>query len=165
VDNVLEARDGGTTWIHYVHSGVFADDWDNQYDGARQHTDFYQHTLAQYLQYFNRRPAQWFSADAPPVSNAVNGFDRLRSGLGVGADAAVGDQARVAVSGVDPVQGVIDYLHPHFIGIRTADAMYRFFGRNAWGAPVGIAVHLFGDDADAQQHEKAWQGWLDGVYA
>ena len=174
LENVIEARDGGTTFVRYVHSGVFTDDWDNQYDGANQHTDFYLHTLSQYLQHFSHRPVAWFSADAPPASNAPDGFARLRAALGLAATSAVDDRVRLDINGVGDVDGVIDYLTPHFVGIRTSDAMYRFFGRNAFGAQVGIAMHLFGDgsgasdaadDTDPQQAEKAWRSWLDAVYA
>ena len=60
LEYLIEARDGGTVVLRYVHSGVFADDWDNQYDAAGQHTDFYLHTLGQYLRYFR--------ASGPPTS-------------------------------------------------------------------------------------------------
>ena len=84
LENVIEARDGGTTFVRYVHSGVFTDDWDNQYDGANQHTDFYLHTLSQYLQHFSHRPVEWFSADAPQywhrAPSRANTVRRLTAG-------------------------------------------------------------------------------------
>ncbi|MFE7122460.1 SRPBCC domain-containing protein, partial [Streptomyces sp. NPDC057654] len=46
LDHTIEPREHGS-WVRYVHSGIFVDDWDNQYDGANQHTDFYLHTLRQ----------------------------------------------------------------------------------------------------------------------
>ena len=61
---VIEARDGGTTLLRYAHSGVFVDDWDNQYDAVRQHTDFYLHTLSQYLEHFKGRVATYIG-DVP----------------------------------------------------------------------------------------------------
>ena len=50
LEHVLEPLDGGRARLHYVHSGIFADNWDEQYDGASKHTEFYLHTLGQYLQ-------------------------------------------------------------------------------------------------------------------
>jgi hypothetical protein len=58
--------------------------------------------------------------------------------------------------------GVVDYLRPHFLGIRTDDALYRFFGRNAFGGPVGMSVHAFGDGVE---DEASWRAWLEKVYA
>ena len=55
LEYIIEARDGGTALLRYVHSGILTDDWDNQYDAATLHTSFYLHTLGQYLQYFQGR--------------------------------------------------------------------------------------------------------------
>ncbi|GIE99751.1 hypothetical protein [Paractinoplanes rishiriensis] len=56
------------------------------------------------------------------------------------------------------VDGVVDYTAEPFLGVRTADALYRFFGRDAWGWPVGMSVHQFGGDVD-----PSWTAWLEGV--
>ncbi|MEN3281195.1 MAG: hypothetical protein V7607_2335 [Solirubrobacteraceae bacterium] len=169
IEFTLEAREGGTTLVRYAHSGIFVDDWDNQYDAVNQHTDFYLHTLGQYLQHFNGRRAT-FVGDvpggimAPAASAEADGFTRLREALGVGSEAAEGDSVQVASQGLD---GVVDYTSPNFLGVRTADGLYRFFGRNAFGMPVGMVVHLFTDgaDADADATKQQWQDWLNGVYA
>ena len=42
--------------------------------------------------------------------------------------------------------------------------MYRFFGRDAFGAPVAVTVHHFGA-VDAKETADALQAWLEGVYA
>jgi hypothetical protein len=65
LEHVLEPLDGGRARLHYVHSGIFADNWDGQYDGASRHTEFYLHTLGQYLQYFDGRPAVFTDIQAP----------------------------------------------------------------------------------------------------
>jgi hypothetical protein len=164
LEHVIEGRDGGTTWFRYVHSGVFTDDWDNQYDGASKHTDFYLHTLAQYLTHFSRRPVAYVSANAPAASATADGFRTLRRELGIADTARQGDTLRVALPGLEPRDAVVDYLDPDFVGLRTEDALYRFFGRNAFGAPVGVALHLFGDDVDTEKTLHTWQSWLDGLY-
>ncbi len=43
--------------------------------------------------------------------------------------------------------------------------MYRFFGRNAFGAPVGMTVHDFSGSGDSEATAKAWGGFLGKVYA
>jgi uncharacterized protein YndB with AHSA1/START domain len=168
VEFELEGREGGTTLVRYAHSGIFVEDWDNQYDAANQHTDFYLHTLGQYLQHFNGRRATFVGdvpggINAPAASAEADGFSRLRAALGVGDGAAKGDSVRLPVPA--DVDGVVDYARPSFLGIRTSDALYRFFGRNAFGMPVGMAVHVFDDGADADAMKRQWQDWLNGVYA
>ena len=167
IEYEIEGREGATA-VRYAHSGIFVEDWDTQYDAANQHTDFYLHTLGQYLEHFNSRRAT-FVGDfpggimAPAASAEADGFSRLRQALGLADGAAEGDAVQLPVPG--DVDGVVDYAHPNFLGIRTADALYRFFGRNAFGMPVGMVVHMFADGADADAAKAAWQDWLNAVYA
>ena len=169
LEYVIEARDGGTAVLRYVHSGIFTDDWDNQYDAAGQHTDFYLHTLGQYLRYFGGRPVTYVAAEGPEASKAAGAFDTLRGALGLAGPGTAGDPVRLALPGVDPLDGVIDYAAPNFLGVRTADGLYRFYGRNAFGTPVGLAHHLFAAPVDRQKVDRektalAWRTWLDGLY-
>jgi hypothetical protein len=53
LDYAIEARDGGTAHLRYVH--IRADEWEDQYDAIDGHTDFYLHTLGQYLDHFSGR--------------------------------------------------------------------------------------------------------------
>jgi hypothetical protein len=165
LEQVVEARPDGGSWWRYVHSGIFVEDWDNQYDGASKHTDFYLHTFRQYLQHFSGRPAIYAEAEGPVVSNTPDGFSVVRRAIGISTDTTQHDRVRLDVPGADPVDGVLDYLNPDFVGIRTDDAMYRFFGRNAFGAPVGISIHQFGTGVDQDKTQLAWQAWLDSLYA
>ena len=63
------------------------------------------------------------------------------------------------------VEGVVDYATANFLGVRSGDALYRFFGRNAFGGPVGMSIHHFGDGVDAEAAGAEWTRWLAGVYA
>ena len=164
LEYLIEAKDGGTVILRYVHSGVFTDDWDNQYDAAGQHTDFYLHTLGQYLRYFAGQRASYIAAEGPEAAKATGAFQTLRSELGLTAASAPGDQVRITPPGLDPVDAVVDYVTPNFIGVRSADGLYRFFGRNAFGMPVGLSHHLFAADVDKDKTQLAWQAWLDGLY-
>ena len=89
----------------------------------------------------------------------------LRAALGVGADGAAGDEVHAALGDAGPLDGVVDYASPEFLGVRTADGLYRFFGRNHFGGVVGMSAHLFGGGVDATEREAALKAWLDGVYA
>jgi len=164
LDHVIEARDGGAV-LRYVHSGIFVDDWDNQYDSANRHTDFYLHTLGQYLRYFAGRPATYVEVQGPQGSTGASSFEVLRRGLGLPDDAAQGDAVRLEPRGVERLDAVADYLTPQFVGLRTGDGLYRFFGRNAWGMPVGLTLHLFAGGVDQERTGSAWSGWLNGLFA
>lgn len=60
---------------------------------------------------------------------------------------------------------MVDYRNRYFVGLRTEDAMYRVFGRNHFGAPVGVSVHDFAPGADGGRAGERCQAWLDGVFA
>src|SRR5262245_34812933 len=143
----IEARGDGA-WLRYVHSGVFEEEsWDAQYDAVNSHTDFYLHTLGQYLEHFSPRTATYVGSGpgglmGPEASMTPDAFTRLEVALGVPNGSSPGANVRLAH---DDVDGVIDYRTDKFLGIRTDDALYRFFGRNAFGGPVGMTIHHFGD--------------------
>jgi hypothetical protein len=162
---VIEGREGGTSVLRYAHSGIFVDNWDTQYDAVQQHTDLYLHTLGEYLEHFTGRTATYVGdapggIPGPAASAAPDGFVRLKRALGLGDALVEGDQVHLTPAGLDPVDGVVDYVRPNFIGIRTSDALYRFFGRNAFGAPVGMGIHAFGGGIDGEAMKRAWHEWL-----
>jgi uncharacterized protein YndB with AHSA1/START domain len=164
LEHVLEPLDGGRARQHYVHSGIFADNWDGQYDGASKHTEFYLHTLGQYLEYFDGRPVVFTDIQGPEASQVPDGFVQLKKALGVDA-ASQGDTFDVELDGVGQLTGQVDFANENFLGLRTADTMYRFFGRNAFGAPVGMTVHDFSGRGDSEATAKAWGDYLGKVYA
>jgi hypothetical protein len=170
LDYTIEARAGGTAHLRYVHSGILADEWEDQYDAIAGHTDFYLHTLGQYLEHFNGRPVTYVGQpssgiDGPEAAAAPDAMDALRAALGIPADAQVGDPVHASLGEAGPLDGVIDYATPEFLGVRAADGLYRFFGRNHYGSVVGMSAHLFVDGVDAAAQETALKEWLDGLYA
>ena len=110
IEDVIEARDGSTTVLRYVHSGIFTDDWDNQYDAAGRHTDFYLHTLGEYLRHFKGRTATYVGGgpgglEGPEASATPGSLDVLKRALGLDR-ASVGDEARFDVDGLGTQEGV-----------------------------------------------------------
>ncbi|HEX4677892.1 MAG TPA: SRPBCC domain-containing protein [Gaiellaceae bacterium] len=169
LDYMIEARGGGTAHLRYVHSGILSDEWEDQYDGIAGHTDFYLHTLGEYLEHFNGRQVTYVGQpssgiEGPAAAGAPDAMDALRAALGV-SNAGVGDAVHASLGDAGTLDGVIDYSTPEFLGVRTADGLYRFFGRNLQGGVVGMSAHLFADGVDAAAHEAALKAWLDGVYA
>jgi uncharacterized protein YndB with AHSA1/START domain len=170
LDYAIEARDGGTAHLRYVHSGILADGWEDQYDAIDGHTDFYLHTLAQYLEHFNGRQVTYVGQpshgiNGPESAGAPDAMDALRAALGLSPDAGVGAPVHASLGGAGTLDGVVDYATPEFLGVRTADGLFRFFGRNHYGSVVGMSAHLFEDGVDAAASEAALKAWLDGVYA
>ncbi|GAB2767942.1 SRPBCC family protein [Amycolatopsis magusensis] len=165
LDHVIEPRPGGRSYLRYVHSGAFPEqDWQNLYDGCLHHTEMYQATLATYVKHFAGKPAEYVSVDAPAsTAGDADAFGRLLRELGL-TDAVLGDRVSVEVPGIGTIDGEIDFRTPHFLGIRAEDAIYRLIGRNAWGDPVAVAAHHFGE-VDTARAAKEWEAWLAAVYA
>ena len=137
LDYAIEARAGGTAHLRYVHSG---------------------------------RPVTYVGQpssgiDGPEAAGTPDAMDALRAALGVSSDAAVGDPVHASLGDAGTLDGVIDYSTPEFLGVRTVDGLFRFFGRNHYGSVVGMSAHLFTDGVDAAAREAELKAWLDGVYA
>jgi hypothetical protein len=164
VEYRLEPHEQGTH-VRYQHQGVLPEDeFDVQLDACRRHTDFYRHSMGEYVRHFSGRTAAYVSAEAPG-SSAKDGSQTVRRALGLPDDLAAGDPVRLAPAGMEPVEGVADYVTDAFLGVRTADALFRVYGRDAWGWPVEVALHLFAEGADGEAAGRSWAAWLSGVFA
>ncbi|MEV6644961.1 SRPBCC domain-containing protein [Amycolatopsis sp. NPDC051371] len=146
---------GDATHLKFVHRGVFLEDWDTNYDACRKHTAFYYHSLGQYLAHFPGRAATYAMTEAPESSAEPGGFAKLKKALGVPEDVQVGARA---------AGGIVDYVTPDFLGVRTADALLRFYGRDAFGWRIGVGRHHFAP-VDAEAEELAWQRRLAEIFA
>jgi hypothetical protein len=140
------------------------ENFEAQNDQIQQHTDFYLHTLGEYVAHFSGRPVTYIGEvpggiQGPASSVTPDGFTRLQSALGLPTGVSEGDEVSLQPEGTEALNGVVDYLRPNFMGIRTADALYCFFGRNAFGMPVALTIHAF-DGRDGDQAEQTWQRFL-----
>ncbi|ATL70449.1 SRPBCC family protein [Nocardia terpenica] len=166
---LLEARDGGTTVLRFVHSGFLGDDWDSEYS-FEELTGFgwnmYLHTLSEYLKYFSARRATYVEAQAPAVGAATEAWPTLRKALGVPDQIRLGDQVRLTPDGLPPIEGVIDYAESpaHFLAVRTDDGLYRFHNLTALNMPIAVGHHIFAD-IDREATVRAWKDWLDRLFA
>lgn len=169
LEYVIEGESGSSK-LRYVHNGIFVDDWDTQYDAVSQHTDFYLHTLGQYFEFFRGQTATFIGdgpggIQGPANSNSPSSFDQMKQALGIDPELKVGDSLRLSPKNMEAFDGTIDYLHPNFLGIRTSSALLRFFGRNAFGQPIGMTIHQFGDVEDTGAIASSWKGWLNANLA
>jgi uncharacterized protein YndB with AHSA1/START domain len=161
---LVEGRAGGGAVLRLVQSGVFGgDDWEAEYDALQKGWDGYLGTLASYLEHFPGQTATPISAWGPQQPDQDRVWEGLKRGLGLTGTVAEGERARFTLPGSAPVEGVVDaVLHPSFLGVRTGDALYRFFGM---GGMVGVGHHLFADGVDQTETERAWQSWLTQLLA
>ena len=165
IEYLVESQTTGVR-LSYLHAGVIDDDdGEVHFESTAQHTDFYLHTLGQYLAHFSGKPVVYYGAEAPPAGAAPGSFELLSADLGIAADAVEGDEASVGIQGVAPIRAVIDYRRPEFLGLRSSDALYRFFGRDVFAQPVALGHHLFAGHLDEVLEEPAWRGWLDGLFS
>ncbi|MGC9667806.1 SRPBCC family protein [Planosporangium sp. 12N6] len=161
---LIEGREGGSTVLRFVQSGFAGDDWETEYEAMSHGWDMYFHTLAQYLTYFPGRTATYVLAEGPPGSAGERAWQVLLGDLGLTGAVAPGDPVRVTPDGLPPLDGVVDYTGPTFLGVRTADGLYRFHGRAMIGMPLAVGHHVFAD-VDRREAEEAWRTWLHGLFA
>lgn len=157
----IEGRSGGTTTLRFVHSGFLpGDDWEQEYDALKVGDPAYIAKLVEYVEHFLGRRAVPVSVWGPQVDRgrAWTGF---KAALGVTGQPVVGRPARFRAEGMPDLEGEIDYVSPDFIGLRTADGMYRFI--HGMGT-VALGHHIF-QSVDPASTEAAWQAWLDRTFA
>ena len=163
IEFLVEGRQGGSTLLRLVHSGVFGgDDWEAEYDALAKGWDMYLRSLDQYLTHFPGRTATPISAQGPQQAGEEQVWEGLKRGLGLSGTVTEGDQARFVLDGSSRIEGVVDVVSfPSFLGVRTTDGLYRFVGR---GGAVAVGHHVFAD-VDQAEAERAWQSWLTRLFA
>lgn len=162
---VIEGRDGGTTVLRFVHSGVMCGNWEGEDpELTGQGWDMYLHTLAQYFLHFAGLPATYAGTEAPQSSISAGAWPALLAALGLGNAPAAGDQVKLDLPGAGPVEGVVDYVQPAFLGLRTSDALYRFHGRMSIGLPIAVSAYIYGRPVDREALTQAWTAWLASVF-
>ena len=163
-DYALEPREAGGTQIRYVHSGMLGDDWKAEYEGMSEGDPMYFRKLLEYVTHFSGRFATPVDAQGPDAGDdRERAMATFRAALGLDDAVAEGDRVRLTPEGLDPIDGVVDYVSPSFLGVRTDDALYRFIRGFEGTAMVGH--HLFAEGVDQRRAEAAWRGWLARTFA
>ncbi|MFC0861536.1 SRPBCC domain-containing protein [Sphaerimonospora cavernae] len=165
---LIEGRDGGSTVLRLVQSGFLGDDWETEYEAMRAGWDMYLHKLAQYLAHFPGRTARAvISAARPNTGDPVRVWAALTAAIGLSGPVTEGAPVRLAVDGLPPIEGVVDYAGlPSYLGVRTGDGLYRFVHSGPSRRNVLVlGHHIFSDDVDERTAEHAWNSWLDRVLA
>jgi uncharacterized protein YndB with AHSA1/START domain len=162
----IEATEPGGAVLRFVHHGFTSDDWGEEYVAMTSlGWDMYFATLGQYLTHFAGRPALYLEAEAPPASAEPDAWPRLVAALGLHHPVEIGAAVRLDLPGVGPLEGVVDYVTPTFIGLRAPLALIRFHGRARIGMPVAVSQHTYISTFDINRAERGWASWLAGVFA
>lgn len=156
---LIEGRNGGSTVLRVVHSGMLGDDWQDEYDALRRGWPFHLHTLREYLTHFPGRAGVPVFAVAPSAGRPAQEVRAaLTHGLSLPDPVAVGARAHAEPVGLPPLDGEVVWSDEERIEVCTADGIYTFHHS------TGVALmfhHLFGPDTDGAQ--AAWQQWLTGL--
>jgi uncharacterized protein YndB with AHSA1/START domain len=158
----IDGRGPGRSAIRYEHTGMLGEDWEAEYEAMNQGDPMYLFKLAEYLSHFQGRFAASIEAMGPRVPNAEQALTAFRRALEVSPDAAEGDPVRATPRGLPPIEGVIDYVAPNFLGFRSSDAIYRFI--YGFDGTVMVGHHLFSEGVDQAATESAWRAWLSEVF-
>ena len=161
---LIEGRAGGSTVLRTVTSGFLpGDDWAEEFEAMTLGGDMYFRTLVEYLSHFAGRFAVPVTAFGPPGTAWPRDRALLGRALGLPEDPKPGDRATLIWNGTGPIKGVLYFANAHSIGVRTHDALYRFL--RGFAKPAIAAHHLFAEDADPAQAERAWGIWLNRTLA
>jgi uncharacterized protein YndB with AHSA1/START domain len=158
---LIEGR-GGKTVVRLVHSGFLPDDdWEQEFEALKIGDPAYLQKLGQYLKYFRGRTATPISAYGPQVERD-RAWTVFKKALGLTGDAVEGTRVQSSLEGLPPIDGVVDYVSPDFLGVRTSDALYRFI--HGLGGTVVLGHHIF-SNVDQKATEQAWQTWVNQAFA
>jgi uncharacterized protein YndB with AHSA1/START domain len=160
---IIEGRGKGSTVVRWVHSGFLGDNWEAEYEGLSEGDPMYFDKLAQYLTYFRSRTATPVNVFGPRVKDREHAWEVFREGLGLPGPVALGDEVRLTPEGLPPMEGVVDYLSPSFLGVRTGDGLYRFM--HTFDDSAGLGHHIFIEGLDQEETEETWRTWLTRLFA
>ena len=161
-DYRIEGGDKGNTSIKWIHSGMLGDNWEREYEAMNEGDTAYFHKLGQYLTHFFGRKATPVETYGPEVHDREQAMKIMREGLGLAGPVAVDEKVRLTPEGIQPIEGVVEWVSPSFLGVRSEDALYRFIW--AFTGPLMAAHHIF-REVDEKKELEAWTSWLKGLVA
>lgn len=165
VEYLLAGRDGGSTVLRFVHSGILGDDWEAEYDGLKAGDRMYLDQLATYLKHFpGRHATRNLFLVGPAVPDTEHVWSRFATALALTGDITLGAPVRLTVPGLPATDGVVEFLGaPHFVGVRTPHGILTLI--KGYRDVLVVGYHGFSADEDEQQIESAWRSWLTSAAA
>jgi uncharacterized protein YndB with AHSA1/START domain len=161
-DYTVTSREGGGSNVRYVHSGMLGGDWEAEYEAMGEGDPMYLFKLAQYLGHFKGRFAatvDLFGPNVPDTDVVMSGYRRA---LGLGDELAVGDKVSLTPENLPSIDGEVDALSVHFLGVISDDAIYRFI--HGFQGQTMVGHHFFAEGADRDKLIADWQSWLNRTF-
>jgi uncharacterized protein YndB with AHSA1/START domain len=168
VEYLLEGRDGGSTVLRFVHSGVLGDDWEAEYDGMKAGDLMFLEQLAAYLAHFpGRHATRNLFLVGPAVPDTARVWSRFAAALSLTGEITRGAPVRLTVPGLPATDGVVEFVgHPHFVGLRTARGLHLLV--KGYRDVLCVGYHGFPTEAENEDDdaiESAWRAWLASAAA
>ena len=159
---LIEGRNQGSTVLRLVQSGVLGDDWETEYQAMGVGWNMYLETLAAYLAHFAGRTGTPVTAFRPGAGKPDEVWAAVAGAFGLTGPVAAGAPVRLELPGLPPIDGVVDVVGlPTYVGVRTADALYRFLhSGTSRGNVLVLGHHIFAAAPEQAGTEQAWQDWL-----
>lgn len=160
---LIEGREGGSTVLRLVHSGLMGDDWEAEYDAITKGNGMYLRKLAVYLTHFAGRTssANLFLV-GPQTTDAERVAAAYAGAFGLTRPITDGAQGRLNVEGLPAADAVVEFADPEFLGVRTTNGLHMLvYAQNT----VVVEHHAFTDEADRKHLGTVWQAWLDRTFA
>jgi uncharacterized protein YndB with AHSA1/START domain len=168
VEYLLEGRDGGSTVLRFVHSGILGGDWDAEYyEGMKVGDLVYLRQLATYLTHFpGRHATRNLFLLGPAVPDERRVWSRFAAALSLTGDITEGAPVRLNVPGLPATGGVVEFLdEPHFVCARTPHGIHLLL--KGYQNTLAVGYHGFSGEDDGAEDEKkiesAWRSWLAAV--
>ncbi len=158
----IEPRSGGSS-IRWLHTGVLGPDWESTYEAMSEGDPMYFQKLAEYLTYFYPRKATVVDAFGPNMPDQERMWAALRPALGLAGPVKLDDQVRLTPEGLEVIDGVVDWVSPNMLGVRTDDALYRFI--HGFEGTVMVGHHIYLPGLDQKEQEEAWSSWMNRVFS
>lgn len=157
-ESIIEAREGGSSTLRFVHNGLLAgDDWATEYDALRDGDPMYLRKLAAYLAHFaGRTVRQSVFLVGPQVTDA----DRVWSVFGdlVGGPITEGRPVGFTL-GTRRIEGTVEFARDRrWFGVVTADGIHTFM--HAFHSTVVCEYDGFATAGDEKTIESDTQSWL-----
>lgn len=159
---LIEAKDEASSVLRFVHSGFLGDDWEAEYDALKVGDRMYLEKLAQVLKYFPGKTSTYNMFLVKPDASG-EAWPRFAELLGLSGKVTPGEPVRLAVPGLEPVDGYVAFTRePSFLGVRADDGLHMLV--QGFPGAVVVEFHAF-VDVDPAATEQAWQNWLDTTFA
>ena len=162
---LIEGRAGGSTTVRFVHSGLLSgDDWQSEYDALTQGDPMYLQQLAAYLKHFTGAAlTHSVFAVGPQEKDSARVWSAFGSALGLSGSVTHGAEVSLTVDGLERTNGVVEFVAPSYVLVRTNDGLYLLM--HGYQDTIVVEYHGYAGEQGDEELQGAWQSWLGKAFA